>query len=186
MILPITAAVFAVGVLVVLTPHMMDRKRREPLRLTCPVCQHEIVTEVGQLAPLPLELVSFIVREDPATYGVPLSEVRCCACGVHHIYATDRRPPRYIMPNPLSDKKRTSTCSQCRAPLAKPAWARGLYDGRLDAAPGLEPHHGLECRRCGAVVCVRCTQEASTARTKDGSYICARCFRGPVESVHHF
>jgi hypothetical protein len=185
-ILPITAAVFAVGMLAVLTPRMMDRKRRALLRLTCPVCQHEIVAEEGQLTPLPLEMVSFIVREDPSTHGLPLGELRCRNCGVHHVYATHVRPPRYLMPNPLSDKVRTSTCAQCRAPLARPSWPRGMYDGRIAAAPGFGAHHGLECTRCGAVVCVRCTQDASSGRTKDGSYVCPRCFRGPLETVHHF
>jgi hypothetical protein len=165
---------------------MMDRKRRTPVRLACPVCQHDIVTELGHLSPLPLEFVSFVVREDPSLYGLPLSEIRCKGCGVHHIYATDVRPPRFLMSNLLSDKARTSTCAQCHAPLARPSWPRGAYDGRLAAAPGFGPQHGLECKRCGAVVCVRCTQEASTGRTKDGSFICARCFRGPLITVHHF
>ncbi len=185
-ILPITAAVFAAGVLAALTPYMMDRKRRVPVRLTCPVCQHDIVTEAGNLSPLPLEFVSFVVREDPSAYGLPLSEVRCAGCGVHHIYATDARPPRYLMSNPLSHKSRNSTCAQCHTPLARPAWPRGAYDGRIASAPGFGPQHGLACTRCGAVVCVKCTQEASAGRTKDGSYICARCFRGPLDTVHHF
>jgi hypothetical protein len=185
-ILAVTAAVFAAGLLAVLTPYMMDRKRREPVRLRCPVCQHEIETDAGSLSPLPLELVAFVVREDPSTYGLPLSEVRCAGCGVHHIYATDARPPRFLMVNPLSQKTRTSTCSQCKAPLERPRWRRGAYDGRLAGAPGLGPHHGLECRRCRAVVCVACTEKASRGRTKDGSYLCARCFRGPLDTVHHF
>jgi hypothetical protein len=185
-ILPVTAAVFAVGVLAVLTPYMMDRRRRTPLRLRCPVCQHEIETEEGRLTPLSLELVSFVVREDPALYGLPLAEVRCDGCGVDHIFATNVRPPRFLMSNPVSDKVRTSTCSQCRAPLMRPAWTRGAYDGRLTSAPGFGARHGLECRRCGAVTCVSCAEEASRGRTMDGSYICARCFRGPLDTVHHF
>ncbi len=185
-ILPVTLAVFAAGVLVALTPYLVDRKKRVAIHLTCPVCQAEIRTEQGNLTPLPLELVSFVVREDPATYGLPLSEVRCPGCRVYHIYATNTRPPRYLMSNPLSDKTRTSTCCQCRTPLARPSWTRGLYDGRLANAPGLAPQHGLECKRCGAVACIACVEEASRNRTHDGSYFCPRCFRGPMDTVHHF
>lgn len=185
-VLPITVAVFAVGVLAALTPHLLDRKKRVAIHLTCPVCQYEMQTEQGNLTPLPLELVAFVVREDSATYGLPLSEVCCPKCGVYHIYATDSSPPRYVMSNPLSDKARSSTCSQCRAPLVRPAWPRGAYDGKLSAAPVLSPRHGLACKRCGAVVCVACAEDASRNRTRDGSYFCPRCFRGPLDTVHHF
>jgi hypothetical protein len=182
----VTVAVFATGVLAVLTPYLLDRKKRIPLRLTCPICQHTIQTEQGNLTPLPLEYVAFIVRDDPSAYGLPLAEVTCPGCGASHIYATNTSPPRYLMTNPLSDKVRTSTCSQCHTPLARPSWPRGAYDGKLASAPGLAPNHGLECPRCGAVACVACVEEASRNRTADGSYLCPRCFRGPMDKVHHF
>ncbi len=186
LIVPITLAVFAIGVIVVLTPRVVRSKQDQRIAMMCPLCQHPIRSSVGELARLTPNETGFVVRERPEAYGRPLGELHCPSCEASHVYAVDRFPPEFLVTNPISATARKNSCAQCRAPLRAPAWPRGAFDGRLIEAPKLDPKHGLVCGQCGAIVCVQCSQEASRGRTAENVLRCPRCFRVPMVKFHHF
>jgi len=186
LILPLTLAVFAIGVLAVLTPRMIGSKQSQKIEMMCPICQHPIRSSVGQLSHVAPNEAGFVVRERPHAYGRPLGELRCPSCESSHVYAIDTFPPEFLVTNAISATARKNTCAQCRAPLRPPAWPRGAYDGKPAEAPKLDPKHGLVCGHCGAIVCVQCSQEASRGRTAENVLRCPRCFRSPMEKFHHF
>jgi len=186
LILPITLAVFAVGVIVVLTPRLLGSKQEQRIEMTCPICQHSLCRRVGELARLTPNETGFVVRERPEAYGRPLGELHCPSCDSSLVYAVDRFPPEHVVTNAFSATARKNTCNQCRAPLHAPAWPEGAFDGKIGNAPGLDEKHGLVCNHCGATVCVQCSKEASRGRTTEGVLRCPRCFRVPLERFLHF
>jgi hypothetical protein len=186
LIVPLTLAAFAVGALVVLTPHVVRSRAAQGIETPCTVCQHALKAAVRDLRKVDAQESGFVVRERPGVYGRPLGELRCPSCGAAHVYAVDRSPPEYVMTNAVSATARLNTCSQCRVPLRKPAWPRGTFDGKVAEAPGLDAKHGLVCGRCSAVVCIECCREASRGRTAENTLRCPRCFRVPIERFHHF
>ncbi len=186
LILPLTIAAFAIGVVVVLTPYIVKSKVTQVIDVPCSVCQRRLSAVVRDLTRLDPADTGFVVRERPGVYGRPLAELRCPSCRASHVYAIDRAPPEFVVTNAISATARLNTCAQCRAPLRKPAWPRGTFDGKLAEVPKLDPKHGLVCGRCAAVVCVECCQEASRGRTAENTLRCPRCFRTPIEKFHHF
>ena len=185
-VLPATVAAFAVGALLVLTPRLVQPRRERRVEMRCSVCQRPLAARVEELKPLGPQETGFVVRVQPSAYGRVLAELHCPGCESSHIFAIDKVQPEYIASNPVNATSRKNSCAQCAAPLRKPAWPKGAYDGRLAEAKPLEDRHGLVCPRCGAVVCVQCSREASQGRTAPGTFRCLRCFRGPVETVYHF
>lgn len=186
LILPITLAAFAVGAIAVLTPYVIKSKAAQVIETPCTVCQHPLKAVVRDLARLDPQDTGLVVRERPGVYGRPLAELRCPSCRASHIYAVDRAPPEFVVTNAISTTVRLNTCAQCRAPLRRPPWPRGAFDGKLADAPPLDGKLGLVCGNCAAVVCVECCQEASRGRTAENTLRCPRCFRVPIEKFHHF
>lgn len=189
LILPIAIAVFAASILIVLTPYLLrgNRGHGGPRRtqITCSVCHNELQVHAEDLERITGSDVALIAREYPAAQGRPLGHLRCTKCGAYHVFALDSRPPSFLVTEPFEGID-LYNCSQCHKALAKPSWPKGQYDNRINEAPGLSPQHGLYCARCKSIVCVQCCREATRGRTKDGSLLCPRCFRGPVTQFHHF
>lgn len=162
------------------------RRRERPFELCCSLCQARsqlVPSELNEVSPAE---VALLVSQVPAMVGRPVRDVHCPKCGASHYFGADTDPPTWVAVNIFEPEAKTNLCGQCRKPLVKPPWPEGKYDGRIFDAPGLLARHGLVCKRCGAVSCVECCQSATRNRTEDGSYLCPRCNRGPIETIYHF
>lgn len=191
LVFPISMAVLAIGVLIVLTPHLLKASgkvstMRQRFDWSCPICQRELTIEPDQLNEIDGPEVALIVRDRPDVHRRPMADYRCPNCEAYHVFAMDKTPPEWLMANPFEAQRGSTLCSQCRVPLARPTWPQGAFDGRVDEAPGVDAKHGLTCSRCDSVVCLGCCRDATRNRTKDGSLLCPRCHRGPVETFFYF
>jgi len=191
LILPITLVFLAIGLLAVLTPRLFraGTKRHQTqhsAEMACSVCQQTLVIAPADLRPISGAEVALVVRECRSAEGRPLAGYACPYCDAYHVFALDGARPAWLVANPFEPQARANMCIECRKPLKRPSWPRGQFDGQVDAAPGLEPKHGLECSRCASVCCVECCRFVTRGKTEDGSLLCPRCFRGPVEKFHHF
>jgi len=186
LLLPISVAVFAVGVIIELTPRLVRNPRQQLIRFACPICQHTLESAAAKLYKIDAQETGFVVRERPEAYGRPLGELRCPTCKSSHIFAIDTSPATFLVTNAVSATQRANTCNQCRAPLKPAPWPRGTFDGKWAQAPNLDGKFGLICSHCGAVACLTCCQEASRGRTAENVLRCPRCFRIPIEKFAHF
>jgi hypothetical protein len=150
----------------------------------CNVCQKQMVIAPEQMTPLQSVEMALCVRAVPQLNGRKLAEYTCPYCDAVHCFTVDKRTPEWIGANLYSPQTKGTRCLNCSKPLRVAPWREGAYDKRLQEAP-LQPDYGLLCSRCDAVVCVECTLDATRNRTKDGSFICPRCFRSPVERTYH-
>lgn len=186
LILPASVAVFAIGVLVVLTPRLVRNPRQQRIEFSCPVCQHTLRTAAAELLQVDAQETGFVVRERPEAYGRPLGELKCPKCQSSHVFAIDTSPATFLVTNAVSATARANTCNQCRAPLKTPPWPHGAFDGKWTEAPKLDAKLGLVCSHCGAVACLACCQEASRGRMAENILRCPRCFRIPMDRFAHF
>ena len=161
------------------------RGKRAPLEMPCTVCQKPLISEQGELRALQGAEVGLVVRSKPEAVGRMIAEYVCPYCEAAHCFLVDARPPRWLGANFSQPQTKTTHCFECRKPLRTPPWPEHAYDGRLEEAPHLPPDLGLVCGRCQAVCCVACCTAATKHRTPDGSLLCPRCFRGPVDRVFH-
>jgi len=185
-ILPISVAVFAIGLLAVLTPRLVRNPRQQRVEFSCPVCQHTLRAAVAEFFRVDAQEMGFVVRECPEAYGRLLGELKCPKCKSSHVFAIDTSPATFLVTNAVSATARANTCNQCRAPMKSPPWPRGAYDGAWTTAPKLDGKFGLICSHCGAAACLACCQEASRGRTAENTLRCPRCFRIPMEKFAHF
>ncbi|MBX7255798.1 MAG: hypothetical protein K1Y02_05515 [Candidatus Hydrogenedentes bacterium] len=153
--------------------------------MECNTCHRHLVIHPHQLVTLSGPEMALCVRVKPELRGRKMAEFVCPYCEASHAFLMDRRPPEWIGANLYSPQVKTSTCMECSKPLRKAPWPPMLYDGRLNEAPELHADLGLVCSRCQAVVCVACVKNATRNRTKDGSLVCPRCHRTPVNRVFH-
>ena len=191
LVLPIAIAVAAAGVLIVLTPRLLQKGKPKrfagtPLEMPCTVCQQNLVVPQADLETITGPEVALVVRECSAAEGRKLGGYRCPYCEAYHVFATDTSPPKWLIENPFEPQRATNHCMECRQPLRRPPWTQGEFDGRFHEAKDLLPKHGLVCSRCGAICCVACCRDVTRGRTQDQSLLCPRCFRGPVDKIHHF
>lgn len=161
------------------------RSPTAPFEMECSTCHRRMVIHPNQLVSLSGPEMALCVRVKPDLRGRKLAEFVCPYCDASHAFVLDRRPPEWIGANLYSPQTKTSTCMECGKPLRKAPWPPMLYDGRLHEAPELHPDLGLVCSRCQAVTCVSCVKNATRNRTKDGSLVCPRCQRTPVNRVFH-
>ncbi len=157
---------------------------RNAVDVTCSHCQKQMHITTAELRPMLAVAVGLSVRDNPSLAGRKLAEYTCPHCDTEHIFTVDKRTPEWISANSFSPQRKGTRCLNCSKPLRTPPWGEGAYDKRLKEAP-LEPDYGLQCSKCDAIVCVQCTINATKNRTKDGSFVCPRCFRSPVERTFH-
>ncbi|MDK1021190.1 MAG: hypothetical protein QGD90_06095 [Candidatus Hydrogenedentes bacterium] len=191
LVLPITIAVAAVGILIVLTPRLLRTGKGRQAKgvafeMPCTVCQQRLAIPQADLEAIVGSEVALVVRECAAAQGKRLGGYRCPYCEAYHIFATDTSPPKWLVVNPFEPQLATNHCMDCRRPLQRPPWPQGEYEGRLHELKDLLPKYGLVCSRCGAICCVACCRDVTRGRTADQSLLCPRCFRGPVDKIHHF
>jgi hypothetical protein len=202
---PLLIAVFGMGIVITLTlrarggePAASARRASVPeqsdtgrvpgtkiVQIACTICHKQLVINPVELRPLtPVEL-ALSVRSVPDLAGRKLAEYVCPYCESAHCFNVDRRVPLWVGVNLYSPQTKTARCQECGKRLLPPPWPPGAYDGRLREAPDLHQDYGLVCSRCDAVVCVSCTLNATRNRTKDGSFVCPRCMRTPVNKMYH-
>lgn len=191
MLIPLTAAVAAILIMLFLSPRVLrDQKSRSkkhaPLDMTCPSCQHMMIIPMNDMRTLSRTEMALVVREKPEIANRPLAEYRCPYCDTSHTFLIDMQRPKWVIADAGETHIEPNRCTNCRVSLTKPAWPKGEYDGRVLEAPGLTNDHGLVCARCDAVCCVRCVHDATRNRTSDGSLLCPRCHRSPVDKLHYF
>ena len=191
LVLPIAIVLAAVCILVVLTPRLMragkgDLEARRSHEMRCTVCQQPLVIAPGQFETISGPEVALVVRESTKVEGRPLAGYRCPYCEAFHVFAMDANPPEWIIANPFEAQAATNHCMECRSRLLRPPWPKGQFDGRVEEAEGLLPKHGLVCSRCESICCVACCKDATRGRTEDGSLLCPRCHRGPIDTFRHF
>lgn len=150
----------------------------------CSVCQKQMVIPPEALVPLKSVEMALCVRIVPALNGRKLAEYTCPYCEAVHCFTVDTRTPEWIGANLYSPQTKGTRCLNCSRPLKVAPWGEGAYDKRLPEAP-LQPDYGLECSKCGAVVCVQCTVDATRGGPTDGAYKCPRCFRLGVDKTFH-
>ena len=95
-------------------------------------------------------------------------------------------PSEWITAHAYEPQRKTTRCANCDTLLRKPEWPQGPPREGLDDYPNLQANHGLVCSRCQSVSCYRCCEEVTKNRTPDGSFLCPRCSRGPMNEVFHF
>ena len=185
-----TAAVAVTGVLAVAGAVLLRRgggaKSKRAFKFQCPTCQASLNISAADWRPLEMFEMSLIVSVEPGAGGMDIVEYRCPNCEAAHYFSMLEKGPAYVTTNAFEPLKNTTCCIDCRRPFVRPTWPEGAYDGRVEEAPDLEDGHGLTCSRCGAACCVACVKKATRNRTEDGSFLCPRCHRGPVEAFFHF
>ena len=162
------------------------RKRagREALHFECSICRRDLVFSPAEMVRLSPVEIALVVRSSPGLVGSKLAEYVCPYCQAAHCFVVDAGPPQWVGVNFYEPQDTAARCSECRKPVQTPPWPPGLYDGRPLEAPSLLPDYGLVCDRCGAVCCFACCEKNTRHRTEDGSLVCPRCFRSPVDRFY--
>ena len=161
------------------------RPGRNALQMPCTSCNRPLMIGREELVPLSKPEVALCVRVKPELTGKNLAEYVCPYCEASHCLSVTKRGLEWVGANLYSPHRGAARCMDCGKFLRTPPWPKGTYDGRLQEAPNLLPDHGLVCSKCQAIVCVDCTQRATRNRTKDGTFVCPRCFRSPVDKTYH-
>ena len=115
-----------------------------------------------------------------------LGAYRCPYCDAEHTFANEGGKLRLVATDTFEPHGRLTHCTNCNHELLRPTWSKGAHDGAVENAPDLQPYHGLVCSRCEAICCFKCCKDVTRNRTDDGSLLCPRCFRGPVNAFHHW
>lgn len=161
------------------------RNRDGSFQAVCAVCHTRSTARAEELAVLSSAEKALVVRERPAALGKNLVEYVCPQCDASHCYSASPKTMRLIGVNLYQGQSFQATCKECQKPLEMPRWALGAYDGRWRDAPGAIDDCGMLCPLCGAISCVACCKTATRNRTSDGTLLCPRCYRGPLEQFYH-
>jgi hypothetical protein len=159
--------------------------RGDAIDYSCASCNKPLVIGKTDLTELSRPEMALAVRVRSDLTGRKLAEYVCPYCEASHCFAVDGRRIEWVGVNMYSPHTTSARCMDCGKTLRTPPWPAGTYDGRLNEAPSLQPDYGLICSKCHAVVCFACTQLATRGRTKDGSFVCPRCQRSPVDRSYH-
>jgi len=161
------------------------RAAKGSFQLTCNVCRHELVIAMQDLRPLEGTEIGLAVRILPHVVGRKLADYACPYCEADHCFTVDGGQPEWVGANLYSPQASGAKCMDCGKQLNRPPWPKGQFKGRPLEAPNASPDFGLVCSRCDAVCCVDCVQKATRNRTTDGSLLCPRCHRSPVDEYFY-
>lgn len=161
------------------------RNRDGSFNTACAVCGARADVRPESLARLSAAEKALVVRERPEAIGKNLVEFVCPECDAAHCFSLGRASMQLIGVNLYEGQHFQVQCKECRKPLEPPPWPLGAYDGAVNEAPGELDDFGLQCPFCGAVTCVACCRTTTRNRTGDGSLLCPRCYRGPLERFYH-
>jgi len=162
-----------------------SRNRDGSFQMLCTVCSAASDVRADALVRLSSAEKALVVRERPYAVGRDLVEFVCPYCDASHCFGAARDSMELIGVNLYDAQQFQVQCKECRKSLDAPAWPPGMYDGRLEHAPGEVDRLGLVCPFCGATSCVQCCRTSTRSRTGDGSLLCPRCYRGPLDHFFH-
>lgn len=191
-VVPITVAFAMIGLFFVLGMTYIERRKRsggsraDAIEMECTACHKMLVIHQNDLTRLSPQETGLIVAAHRLDSGPRLSEYRCPYCKASHTFNIDARPPLWICADSFEPGHAGNHCVNCHKELAKPHWPPNTFEVNVATAPQLQDNHGLVCSRCGAVNCAACVIDVTRNRTTDGTLKCPRCFRSPVNKVHHF
>jgi DNA-directed RNA polymerase subunit RPC12/RpoP len=173
-----------------LTPRLLTEKKnlegeKVVVKSKCPICQCQLNIKRKEFRTLPALEMGMVVQQRPDMHNHPLSEYRCRQCSAALIFYMGDDQPQFVLSNVGENQKEGTQCTECHSRLLKPDWDRHTYTDNFLDAP-LQSEHGLICSRCNAVCCLGCVKDATRNRTDDGSFLCPRCHRGPVEEIFYF
>lgn len=156
-----------------------------PIEMTCTRCRRQLVFSPHELQPLSPTEMGLVVRTKPSVVRRPLADYTCPYCEAAHCFTIDGRQPEWVGVNLYQPSESSVDCFECRQPLKRvPGSSSGLTE-KVDDVSALEPEMGLKCPRCHSICCVRCCRRASRGRMQDGSVLCPRCNRGPVNLLYY-
>lgn len=161
------------------------RNRDGSFQMVCAVCAAATEVRPDGLVRLSSAEKALVVREKPAALGRDLVEYVCPQCDASHCFSAGRNAMELMGVNLYEGQQFQVMCKECRRPLEAPPWPAGSFDGRVNEAPGDVGALGLVCPFCGASSCVTCCRTSTRNRTGDGSLLCPRCYRGPIERFFH-
>lgn len=161
------------------------RNRDGTFSHTCANCGDQTLVGPETLHALSSAEKALVVRERYDVVGKKLMEYVCRTCDASHCFVVSATAVDYLGANFYEGQHAGTRCGECQRALALPPWSRGEFDGDVDNAPGPIGNYGLACVHCGAACCVSCCTSVTRRRTKDGSLLCPRCFRGPQETFFH-
>lgn len=184
----IIIATFAFSALVFFMPRrrvIVPKANKHAMEMPCPTCQQIAFITPQNLRRLVSSEVALLVRDIPDLSCTNLAETRCDYCQSALTFRLDTKLPTYIGVDLLEPNHHKNNCKECREPLMRPTWPKDAYPS-IEDLPSIPDKLGLECPYCGSVSCVSCLDTNTRKRTQDDTYLCPRCFRGPVNIVHHF
>ena len=174
-----------------LLPNYMQKRREKRTKrniheMPCPACQHVLFIHFESLRPMVSSERALIIGEHPEySIEATFAESRCDFCQSALVFRTDTKPPSYITKDIAEPKHRKNDCGECQKPLIRPTWPEDAYENASQIM-NIPSKVGLECIHCASITCVGCLETNTRKRTNDDSFLCPRCFRGPVETIHYF
>lgn len=166
-------------------PGEVTLNRDGSFSMVCSICGSPADVAPGALASLSPAEKALAVREHPAVIGQNLVEFACPSCDASHCYSMQRHTMTLIGVNLYQGQHYQTNCKECQKHIIQPPWRQGAYDGKVEKAPGDVADMGLQCSLCGAICCVDCCKRSTRNRTTDGTLLCPRCFRGPIDRFYH-
>ncbi len=184
------AAVAALGVILFSfrrnKPRAKTPKAGNSIQMPCEECHKELVIHPNELIKISPAEMALVVRCRPSTLHKKLAEYVCPYCEAAYCFSVERKSMDLVGVNLYEPQTKSRKCKECGRKLASPPWPKGRFDERISEAPELQDDYGLECPYCAATLCVACCRDLTRNRTPDGSFLCPRCSRYPVDKFLHF
>jgi len=178
-----TACLFFIPQRKLKTQH--SKQDKETLEMPCPSCQQIVFVKRHALRPLAGSEIALLVQEMPDLEHKDLGEIRCDYCQSGLIFRRDTKPPVFMISDLAEPVKHKHSCTECHKALERPTWPEDRYSD-ISEIPSIPDDIGLECPHCASITCMACLETNTRKRTQDDTYLCPRCFRGPVNNVHYF
>jgi len=159
--------------------------RRGLLPFECTCCGDKAVLAPKAMRELRAEEMALAVRSYPAYSGKRFVEHVCPACNTPHWFIRTGAKLAWVGIDKNTAEAPRGACTDCATRLSPPPWSRGAYDHRVLDAPPQDRALGLECPRCRAVVCLKCTLDFSKPHAPKGELWCPRCGRPPMDIFWH-
>lgn len=156
----------------------------DTVAVTCTVCERELVFNRSELEPLSPAEMALVVRARPDVLGRKLSEYVCPYCESSHCFAATKKGVAWVGANLYQPQGKSAHCFECRRTLAQPIGGTPGTPQRVADVSALAPDYGMECPFCHAVCCVACCRNTARGRVTDGSLVCPRCRRRPVDLLY--
>lgn len=147
----------------------------------CPTCQTDMWIPIEGMAGLSPVETGLAVSANPSLAGKKLVDAACKNCGAVLCFSVGPRGVEPAGANLYVPEESTARCQECRKLLKSVPLPQAALE--LGVKISADPDVGLVCSRCEAHCCFACIASFTRNRTTDGSLLCPRCARGPVNRV---